>query len=203
MPTRPALRHVVVVLDRSGSMASIASEVVGGFNQLLAELRSADPDALVTLIQFDDEDPFEVVVNARPVDTPDVTADQYQPRGTTPLYDALGWTFNHLAGRAARRADGELPAEAMEIVTITDGLENASRRWGAHAIAGRIRRRKEAGWRFRYLGANQDAWAEGARIGLDRGDVAGFVADPVGTRAMFTALSADLGRPRPASRNGR
>ena len=186
-------------------MASIASDVVGGFNQLLAELRAADPDTLVTLVQFDDEDPFEVVVNARrSVDTLDVTAGQYQPRGTTPLYDALGWTFNHLTDRAARRADGGLPAEAIELVTITDGLENASRRWDAHTIARRIRRRKAAGWRFRYLGANQDAWAEGARIGLDRADVAGFVADPAGTRAMFTALSTDLGgRHWRAPRNGR
>lgn len=117
-------------------------------------------------------------VNARRLaDVADVTAGQYQPRGTTPLYDALGWTFNHLADRAARRTDGELPAEAVELVTITDGLENASRRWDDRAIAGRIRRRKSAGWRFRYLGANQDACAEGARMGLDRGDVAGFVAD--------------------------
>lgn len=59
--------HISVVLDRSGSMASIADDIVGGFNEFLSRQRAQHGEARLTLAQFDDQDPFELLVDAVPV----------------------------------------------------------------------------------------------------------------------------------------
>ena len=83
--------HISIVLDRSGSMASIADDIVGGFNEFLREQRKRDGEARVTLVQFDGQDPFEILVDGRDLrDVQDLTRDRYQPRGMTPLLDATG-----------------------------------------------------------------------------------------------------------------
>ena len=87
----PAPIHISVVLDRSGSMRSVADDTVGGFNQFLAEQRGQRGDARLTLVQFDSEDAFEVLISGADLSTvPDLNPAAYQPRAWTPLYDAVG-----------------------------------------------------------------------------------------------------------------
>ena len=59
--------HLFVLLDRSGSMAAMAEQVVAGFNQLLVDQQADGHDARMTLVQFDSEDPLEVVADAIPI----------------------------------------------------------------------------------------------------------------------------------------
>ncbi len=81
--------HISVVLDRSGSMARIADDIVGGFNTFLDEQRKTEGKARVTLVQFNGQDPFEVLIDGEDLDTvPDLDATRYLPRGSTPLHDA-------------------------------------------------------------------------------------------------------------------
>jgi uncharacterized protein YegL len=182
--------HIHLLLDRSGSMASIADDVVGGYNAFLAEHRAAPGACRLTLAQFDSQDPSEVLL--RGVDiaaAPDLTPERFQPRGSTPLYDAIG----HLLDRAEaevriRRATGMADEDHL-VVILTDGLENASCSWTQSAIFERIAGLEAAGWTFAYLGANQDAFAVGGALGVRQGSTDAWLATPEGARAMFDRTS--------------
>jgi len=81
--------HIYILLDRSGSMSSIANDVIGGFNHLISEQKKNGPDAKVTFVQFDSQDPQHVVVAGAPIsEITDLTSETYIPRGSTPLLDA-------------------------------------------------------------------------------------------------------------------
>ena len=84
---------VTVILNRSGSMQSIASDAIGGFNDFLVEQQRQVGDCRLTLIQFNDQD--QVVYAAQPIaDAPRLTEDTFRPRGTTALLDAIGRTID-------------------------------------------------------------------------------------------------------------
>ena len=94
--------HIFFLLDRSGSMEPMADDVVGGFNGFLAAQQAEGHDALMTLVQFDSQDPHEVLVNARPIaEVRPLDRARFHPRGGTPLYDAIG----HLIADATIRAE--------------------------------------------------------------------------------------------------
>ena len=91
MTNRPPV-HISVVLDRSGSMASIADDVVGGFNTFLDEQRKEDGGGRVTLVQFDGQDPFEVLIDGQDLGkVPDLDPGRYIPidpgRQAPPLFE--------------------------------------------------------------------------------------------------------------------
>ena len=182
--------HIHLVLDRSGSMASIADDVIGGYNAFLAEHRAAPGACRLTLAQFDSQDPSEVLLRGVDIDAaPDLTPERFQPRGSTPLYDAIG----HLLDRAEaeiriQRATGMTDEDHL-VVVLTDGLENASRYWTQSAIFERIAGLEAGGWTFAYLGANQDAFAVGGGLGVKQGSTDAWLATPEGARAMFDKTS--------------
>ena len=177
--------HITVLLDRSGSMASIADDTIGGFNTFLAEQRALAGAARISLVQFDSQDPQEVVADAVPVaELVDLTADVYEPRGMTPLLDALG----NLIGRLDRRVAAD-PGEHQLIAVMTDGLENASSDFDRARIAGLVKERSDAGWAFVFLGANIDSYAESGRIGMARSQTADWDHTGAGVRDGFTTMS--------------
>jgi len=181
--------HIAVVLDRSGSMAGIASDIVGGFNQYLSEQQQRPGSARMTLVQFDGEDPFEVLVDGRDLeDVAPLTAEAYQPRGVTPLLDAVGRMILRVDNDIAARARG-LPAEDQVMVIITDGLENASREFTRDQVFAMTEERRQAGWVFVFLGADQDAYAEGTRVGVAAANTAGWVKTKAGVAMMYDKLS--------------
>ena len=128
MTTTPApIAHLYVLLDRSGSMTAIADDVIGGFNQLLADQQADGADARMTLVQFDSDDPEDVVADAVPVlEMLPLTGVTFVPRGGTPLLDATGRLVARASAHAAALAADGLAAEDITIVTVTDGAENAS-----------------------------------------------------------------------------
>ncbi len=200
--TSPHL-HMYFVLDRSGSMDSIASDVVGGFNGFLASQRAEGADAVMTLVQFDSQDPHEVLADALPLsDVSDLTADSFAPRGGTPLYDAIGHTVADATIRAERRRNSDLPAEEILFVTFTDGLENQSVEYTREKIFELIKKREADGWSFAYLGANQDSYEEGGRIGYSQASTQNFAADEEGSKAVFQSLNAAVVKRRQKIRAG-
>ncbi len=163
------------LLDRSGSMARVAEDVIGGFNYFLAEQADQAGECRMTVVQFDSEDPFEVIAaGKKPGDVPELNDSVYQPRGLTPLYDAMGKLIKRVDERIARRAKAEKPAEDQLVVVFTDGLENASFSYNQRKIGNLIQDRQDEGWTFVFLGANQDSYAEGAKIGLTGGNIQNF-----------------------------
>ncbi len=191
-PTAPATSateadnvHVAVLLDRSGSMNAIADDVIGGFNTFLTEQSELAGECRVTLVQFDSQDPQEVVVDAKPVaEVPELTRSHYQPRGMTPLLDSLGTLVERIDRRVA-----DHPEEFQLVAIITDGHENASHRFTRLQIAETVKTRSDDGWAFVFLGANLDSFAEAGSIGMDRAQAADWEHNAHGAQRSFDALS--------------
>ena len=177
--------HLYVLLDRSGSMSSMADDVVEGFNELLAEQQEVGPDALITMVQFDDHNPQEMLCEAIPLaEVPPLTMAQFAPRGSTPLLDATGL----LLGKAIVRANGVGDAESVVFATITDGHENCSSEFKLSAIRKTIEERTAAGWTFVFLGADPSSYEEAERMGHDVRSTQHFAADSTGMQAAMSEL---------------
>jgi Mg-chelatase subunit ChlD len=173
------------LIDRSGSMTSIADDVVTGFDRFFTEQREIAGDATVTIIQFDDETPHDVIVDAQPVAKVPSIRDLFQPRGMTPLYDAAALLLDRAE---AHRGD---PDDQL-VVIFTDGHENASHEWTHKQLFARINGLRSKGWTFVFLGANQDSYATGAQLAMPAGNVSNFRADAVGVAAMTDGLSRSV-----------
>ena len=187
--------HIYFVLDRSGSMATIASDVIGGFNSFLAAQKAESSEALMTLIQFDSTDPYEILASAIPLtEIPNLSAATFQPRGGTPLYDAIGHAIADATIRNERLVAEGAAAEEVLCIFFTDGEENQSREYDRDAIARLVTAREAAGWTFVYMGANQDAYAEGGKVAMRQANTANFVADSVGSELAFSDLSRSVSR---------
>jgi Mg-chelatase subunit ChlD len=171
------------LLDRSGSMASIADDVVGGFNAFFTDQQAQAGEATVSIVQFDSQDPQEFLVNRRPLsDVSTLRPGDFVPRGGTPLLDALGALLDH-AEAVAEHGEDQL------IVVLTDGQENASVRWSRDDLFGRIAKLTDRGWTFVFLGANQDAYSEAGRLGMAAGNISSFDASPEGVKRTFAGTS--------------
>lgn len=181
--------HIYFVLDRSGSMSAIRSDVIGGFNTFLAEQRDS-ANCVMTLVQFDTQDPYEVVVDALPVaEVQPLSQRNFVPRGGTPLYDAMGHAIANATIRSEQRVSAGQGAEDVLFVIFTDGMENSSREYDRQRLFGLIKKREDKGWTFVYLGANQDAYAEGGGAGYAVGSTQAWAADDTGAEAAFRSLS--------------
>ena len=186
--------HVSVLLDRSGSMSSIADDTIGGFNTFVAQQRELPNECRITLVQFDGQDRQEVVANAVPVtEMADLDGYTYQPRGNTPLLDAFGTLIETLDKRTA--AD---PDEFQLVAVITDGHESSSERFRRDQIADMVTARSDAGWAFVFLGANIDSFGEAHTMGMGAGQAANWDHTGDGVRDSFAMLSASSMRMRRA-----
>ena len=178
------------LLDRSGSMQGLTEDVIGGFNQFVNDQAAKPGKARLTTVQFDGGDPFEVIIDAKRISkVPALTSDVYQPRGVTPLYDAVGRLITTADQRITSREERELPEEDQLVIVFTDGLENASREFGRSQVFDLIKDRMDAGWTFVFMGANQDSYAEGHKIGLVDGNVQNYAATPESIKVAFSSVS--------------
>ena len=171
--------NIIIILDRSGSMASIKSDVEGGFDTFVADQRKeAKKKTTLTLVQFDSE-AIETVYERKPL--ADVPKLVLEPRSMTPLLDAVGSTI------AKSR---ETHSKKTLVVIITDGMENASREYKKDAVKAAIEDARKKGWEFIYLGANVDAFAEAGQMGISAMAAAAYTPDSAGVKAMFRGASA-------------
>ena len=182
------LTEIAIVLDRSGSMASMAKEAVGGFNGFLESQQKLPGDARLTLVLFDHE--YIVTYDGRPIkDVPPLDGHTYVPRGTTALLDAIGRTINTIGERLDKTPEPDRPGKVL-IVILTDGLENASQEFKRNQIYSMIKHQREKyAWEFIFLGANQDAIHAGSVIGIPASNAATFVAEPGGASEAFAAIA--------------
>lgn len=182
------LTEIAFVLDRSGSMQSMAAAAIEGFNHFLHSQQSAPGDARLTLVLFDDE--YLVPYASAPViEVPVLTGKTYVPRNSTALLDAIGRTIDELGQRMAAMPEAERPGKVI-VAILTDGEENASTQFTWAHIAARIRHQRDKyQWEFFFLGANQDAIATAAKINISSGNAATYVADGVGQTAGSAALA--------------
>lgn len=198
-PTPTPATHVYLLLDRSGSMEAIRTDVVGGVNAFLAGQRRAGADALVTLVQFDTVDAHEVVADAAPITSvADLTTATFVPRGGTPLLDATGDVVHRAEQRVALRARHGLPAEQVLVATVTDGQENSSQRYTRAAVNELVTARTAEGWRFAYLSADSSAYADARALGYDTGSISRYAPSPEGSAAAFASLDRAVGAKRVA-----
>lgn len=178
-----------ILLDRSGSMTSIAGDMVGAINQLFAEQRESEGSVLVNLAQFDSGEPFGLLLDGVPLrEVLDIDPRAYQPRGMTPLFDAIGRMIGHVDAQVAGKAD-----ETDQVVAIvTDGYENASREFTRESVFELVETRRKDGWAFVFLGADQDSFAAGESMAFSRANRGDWDKTRDGTKKMMTNLSGSL-----------
>lgn len=179
--------EIVVILDRSGSMQTIATDAIGGFNRFIEEQKKVDGECSVTLVQFDDR--YETVFENIPLsEVRPLTSETFIPRGMTALNDAIGKTIDMVA---KRHTCAECNKNTKTIYAIlTDGQENCSHQFNTAGINDKISHaRDEHGCEFIFLAANQDAFATGMQLGISANDTFNYTADAVGTQQAFRNMS--------------
>ncbi|WP_315003812.1 VWA domain-containing protein [uncultured Selenomonas sp.] len=180
--------ELVFILDRSGSMAGLESDTIGGFNGMIAKHRSEGGDVLVSTVLFDHEN--EVVHDrVRIADVPTLTSKEYYTRGCTALLDAMGDAIHHIKNVHKYARPEDRPARTMFIIT-TDGMENSSTRYTADQVRAMVKQQEEAGWTFVFLGANIDAVQVAGGLGIRPEFAAEFACDAAGVRENFASLGA-------------
>ncbi len=191
--------HVQIVLDRSGSMEPIALATVDAINGFLSKQRKEAGVLRITLADFDSQEPFRIVADAIPIaEMLDLTPADYDPRGGTPLFDAIGLAVERCEARSA--ADAE---EDQLLVIITDGHENASTDFTSEQIAKLLEAKQEEGWTILFLGANQDSFATGQGMNMRGGNVRDFTPDAPGIKNALLLTSDAVSSHRGRSRSER
>lgn len=162
--TNPNLTLVGVLVDRSGSMAGIASQMSTAINEFMDKQRSEPGDCEATLAQFDTV--YQVVYDLRPISQ--VSAYSLHARGGTALNDAIGTFVVGIGETLAQRPEAQRPGKVV-IVIVTDGYENASKEWSTTQIKDLIdQQRSTYSWEFMFLGKDIDAFAVAESIGIGR-----------------------------------
>lgn len=164
------------ILDRSGSMGSCRGGTIEMFNGFLEGQRRGDVQGVVSLIQFDDQ--YEPNYFAMPLEHAEIlTFDTYQPRGGTALLDAMGTTIDAIGNRLSSMNEEHRPGQVL-IVIVTDGEENASQKYTTERIADMVsHQRDKYGWKFVFLGANQDAILTAKKYSIAPGYALNFNAN--------------------------
>lgn len=189
--------HVAFLVDRSGSMASIRNDVIGGFNTFLADQQKEPGTCNLTLAQFDTGG-FDILISCQDIHTVrEATPADFQPRGGTPLLDAIGKLVAHASARTV-----DNPTEQVIVVILTDGHENASQEYTNESIRSLITAKEAAGWVFVYLGANVDAFSQASAMGMNVASAQNYIPDAVGTRRTYAGLSANVRLARVAAAAG-
>jgi uncharacterized protein YegL len=178
----------VFILDKSGSMAGLEADTIGGFNAMLKKQQKAAGEALVTTVLFDHR--YELLhdrMNVKGIFP--LTEKDYEVGGTTALLDAIGFTIQKIVN-VQKRTSEEERAEKVLFVVTTDGMENASKEFTADKIKNMVHhQKKKYEWDFLFLGANIDAISTAARFGIDEDHAVDYHADEIGTELNYEAVN--------------
>lgn len=177
--------EIIAIIDRSGSMGSIASDAIGGFNTFLKDQQSVPGEGRMSLVLFDHE--YQELYFGKPLAAAaPLTSATFVPRGSTALLDAIGRALNDHGARIAK----EGWAQKVIVCILTDGMENASQEYKADKIKEMVKHAEAHGWSFVYLAANQDAFATGAMYGINAAHTMAFAANAAGTQSAYASMSA-------------
>jgi uncharacterized protein YegL len=189
------LTELVFILDRSGSMAGLESDTIGGFNALIEKQKKEAGEAFVSVVLFDSEcDVIYDRVDLKKVEP--MTDRQYYVRGCTALLDAVGGAVKHIANVHKYAREEDKPGRTLFVIT-TDGLENASRRCSAEEVKRLVKRQQEEyGWEFLFLGANIDAVTTASHFGIRADRAVRYNSDHTGTALNYEVVSEAVCRVR-------
>ena len=177
--------ELVFIMDRSGSMTGIASDMEGAMKEVIQKQKERDGDVLVTYVRFDTE--YEEVFSEKSIQ--DIDGFKLEPRNMTALLDAIGKTVNKVERRFNQKDEEDQP-ERVLFVIVTDGGENASREFSRPQVFEMIEKvKRDHEWGFTFIGANQDSIGTGSSLGISRGSSVNFVASQAGVRSMSKGVS--------------
>ncbi|MCM3601210.1 VWA domain-containing protein [Robertmurraya korlensis] len=180
--------EVVFILDKSGSMAGLETDTIGGFNGMLNKQKKAEGEAYVTTVLFNHQ--YELLhdrIHVKGISP--ITERDYEVGGTTALLDAIGFSIQKIVNVQKNTSVVERADQVLFVIT-TDGMENASREFTSEKIKKMITHQKEKyGWDFMFLGANIDAISTAAQFGIDEDFAVDYHADQMGTQLNYEMVS--------------
>ena len=186
------ITEIVFILDRSGSMAGLEGDTIGGFNAMVEKQKKQDGKCYVSTVLFNTS--ASVLHDRIPLaQVPPMTEADYEVGGCTALLDAIGGAIHHIGNIHKYARPEDVPEHTVFVIT-TDGMENASHRYSSDEVKRMIEREKEKyGWEFLFLAANIDAVETAARIGVSRDRAVNYNADALGTELAYEAMSSAVG----------
>lgn len=184
---------ITIILDRSGSMSSVKDDTIGGFNNFLSEQQKIEGEAVLSLVQFDDQ--YETVYLDKDINSAAKLTDAtFQPRGMTALFDAVGRTINSVGARLSALTESERPDKVL-LVIMTDGFENSSREFNAAKVGEMIKHQRDVyNWQFMFIGANQDAVLSAQEINIPAAAAITYAANEKGTRVAYSMMAQKIGK---------
>lgn len=188
------LTEIIFLIDRSGSMAGLERDTIGGFNSFLERQTSIEGETVVTTVLFDDK--YEILWNGIHAENALLTDKEYYVRGSTALLDAVGRTIVEVGCRLSKTEEGRRPGKVIFVIT-TDGMENASREFTYEKVKELIRYQQEKyRWEFIFMGANIDAVREADSIGIEPRYAYHFEASRTGVEKMYNMVSEAVSEAR-------
>ncbi len=181
---KPKHIDLVMILDQSGSMHSLTSDTIGGFNAMVNKQRKSGTDVSVTTVLFNDKE--TTLYDRKPIaDVPELTEKEYSPQKMTALLDATGNTLTRMQKMKGINDKGN----KVIVVLITDGMENASKEYKRADVKKIISDLQEKqDWEFIFLGANIDAAAEAGNLGINRNNAVKYKNTSKGVKANYEAV---------------
>lgn len=185
---KKGLTEIVFILDRSGSMAGLEADTIGGYNSMLAKQKREKGEAVISTVLFDDR--TEILHDRKNIQNVErITDEEYYVRGGTALLDAVGGAIHHISRIQKEMPEEERPEKTLFIIT-TDGLENSSQWYSYEKVKRMVEKKKKRNhWEFVFLGANIDAVEVAGRFGVAANRAVRYECDSVGTALNFTVMS--------------
>ena len=173
------MTSVHIILDESGSMFQCVDDTIGGYNHYINEQKTSNSDGNVSLYLFSND--YKIIYQNKKIDENiNLSKDNYSPGGSTSLLDAIGNTINNVTD------------DKPIIVILTDGYENSSTSYTKAHVKDLIKMKEDIGWKFIFLGANQDAIVVASQFGINENTAMTFNQGNV--HETFEGLSAAISR---------
>lgn len=189
--TKQNFTSINVIIDASGSMEHLTRDTIGSFNGFLKEQKEFPGEAVFTLCTFNND--YRLVHDfVKIASVPDLDDVTYQARGGTALLDAMGTTIDSVGRKLAAMPEDQRPDKVIFLI-ITDGHENSSHHYHAEQIKSMVEHQKNTySWEFVFMGANIDAIAGGANLGIDVHNTLNYAASAAGTKGLYSTISASM-----------
>ena len=177
------LTELVFILDKSGSMAGLESDTIGGFNGMIGRQKKEEGGALVSTVLFSNN---SVVIH-----------DRINVQNIPKMTEAIGSSIHHIRNVHRYNREEDRPEHTLFVIT-TDGYENASHKYSSDEVKKMIEQQKESsGWEFIFMGANIDAVETAKHFGIDENHAVNYIPDSMGVcknvEMMSEAASAVRG----------
>lgn len=170
------------ILDKSGSMGMVREATISGFNEYIQTLKKDKKNKYKFTLTLFDTEVSTPVENTDIKDVEDLTAKTYSPDGMTALYDAVCSTINGVKAKKDQK---------VLTIIMTDGQENSSKEYTEKEMKKLVDEKTKDGWKFVYLGANQDSYATAQKFGVATADIANFNATGTGVLRSMSMMATN------------